>query len=383
MSVERRSSSEPTTDRVALLRQIAADALRRMYRPTEGLFAFRLRRSAASDVLEGISLRYTAVVLVALADEPTATSDPILAGHTTADVCDRLINRLRDSTDLGEVALALWAARRLNHPRTRDALDRLRAFDPVSACVPTVELAWCLTALSVKAEQGGDPSLAHAIATRLLASYDRSARMFRHWPAGARGSRLRGHVSCFADFVYPIQALSHYAGLAENPTPLDVARDCAAQMCALQGDHGQWWWHFDVRTGGIVERYPVYAVHQEAMAPMALFALEDASGNADDRAVQRGIEWLFDPPEISGSLVDREAGVIWRKVGRHEPGKLVRSVNAATSRLHPKLRLPGLGRLFRPGAVDYESRPYHMAWILHAWSGRRAASSDGRGQRHP
>ena len=34
----------------------------------------------------------------------------------------------------------------------------------------------------------------------------------------------------------------------------------------------------DVRTGRVIEGYPVYAIHQDAMGPMALFALEDACG---------------------------------------------------------------------------------------------------------
>ena len=80
-------------------------------------------------------------------------------------------------------------------------------------------------------------------------------------------------MTCFADFVYPIQALSHYHMALGCPEAMDAATRCADRMCKLQGPAGQWWWHFDVRTGQGVERYPVYAVHQEAMAPMALRAL--------------------------------------------------------------------------------------------------------------
>ena len=47
-----------------------------------------------------------------------------------------------------------------------------------------------------------------------------------------------------------------------------TARPHASASCRVP--HGQWWWHYDVRDGSVVERYPVYSVHQHAMAPMAL-----------------------------------------------------------------------------------------------------------------
>ncbi|NOS99355.1 MAG: hypothetical protein HOP29_01875, partial [Phycisphaerales bacterium] len=121
-----------------------------------------------------------------------------------------------------------------------------------------------------------------------------------------------------------------------------------------------------------VEGYPVYAVHQDAMAPMALFAAMDACGGDYSDAIVRGVQWMLSAPElIGGSLIDREADIIWRKVARHEPGKLSRGAQALASRVHRSLRVPGLGKMFRAGRIDYESRPYHMGWILHAFSPSR------------
>ena len=72
---------------------------------------------------------------------------------------------------------------------------------------------------------------------------------------------------------------------------------------------------FDSRTGRVIERYPVYAVHQDAMVPMAFFALEDACGVGYGDAIERGLNWLIESPELEGaSLIDPEADLIWRKV---------------------------------------------------------------------
>lgn len=347
-----------------------------MFLDERGLFAFRLRREGNRDRLEGVSPRYTAIVLIAAVTESPDVVNTILKGRDVRTVCDHLIDAVTGTKEIGEAALALWAARLHGHDRAREALECMRAIDPVEGRWPTVEVAWCLTALTASAESkdnARDESLATRIAARLLASFHRESGLFSHWPSGASGGGLRAHVACFADLVYPIQALSSFHQATGAETAIDAARRCVATMCALQGQRGQWWWHFDVRTAKVVERYPVYAVHQDAMGPMALFAFEDATGEGHHDAVRRSIEWLMTPAEIKRSLVDSDADVIWRKVARREPGKLSRSAQALASRLHPSLRAPLTDTIFPPVRIDFETRPYHMGWILHAFSESRLA----------
>ncbi len=356
---------------VRQLRAMAIPALARTYRPDEHLFAFRLRSTAGRDTLEGISRRYTAIALIGLVHEARCTASEVLAGQSMDDVCGRLIDGVDQTSDLGDVALTLWAARALHHGNATRALWRLQAMDPARGQHPLVDLAWVLTALVIDGAAAAD-SLAEATAARLLASFRESSSLFPHWPAGSKSASLRSHVGCFADQVYPILALSHYFRVSGLPEALTAAQRCADRVCALQGPEGQWWWHYDVRTGRVIEGYPVYAVHQHAMAPMALFALQDACGIDHTDAVTKGLKWLARSPEIDSSLIDPAAGVIWRKVARREPLKITRTAQALASRLHPSLRVPVLDRLARPEYVDYESRPYEMGWILYAWACDRA-----------
>ena len=74
-------------------------------------------------------------------------------------------------------------------------------------------------------------------------------------------------------------------------------------------------------------------------------------------------------PEVEETLIDESRSVIWRKVGRVEPGKLVRVIRAGTSRLRSDWRMGVLDAVFPPKRVDYESRPYHLGWVLHTWLG--------------
>jgi len=357
---------------IRTLRSIAVHSLARMYRPKEKLFAFRLRKNGRDEVLEGISRRYTAIALIGLAGKDRQIVSEVLGKHNLQDVCERLLLDCGQSQELGEVALIAWAARVLRHKNAQKAVTMLKLMEPARGTYPTVELSWALTALVVGDGEPAEATLAKKIADTLIASFRCQSALFPHGPTRKGLSSLRSHISCFADFVYPIQALSYYYQATGDSRAAEIACSCAEKMCELQGDEGQWWWHYDVRTGRVLERYPVYSVHQDAMAPMALFALDNACGKDYSEAVEKSLGWLKNPPEIQGSLIDRERNIIWRKIARREPFKLVRKMQAAASYLHQAFRTPGMDILFPPVSIDYESRPYHMGWILHAWPDGRA-----------
>jgi hypothetical protein len=367
----------PPVTPVSRLRALAIRGLARMYRPEEGLFAFRVRRRGEKLLLEGSSHRYTAMALIGLAGEDEAVQASVLAGIGVREACARLVTELDGLDNLGEVALVLWAACAAGYPDRRSVIERLLALQPDEAAHPTVEVAWTLAALCADLDAPVGP-LRNRLARRLIAAFEARSGMFPH-ALGGRPGGFRGHVSCFADLVYPVHALARYAELFGDAEARDIALRCASVICARQGPDGQWWWHYDRRTGDVVERYPVYAVHQDAMAPMALFALERAAAIDLRSPIARGLDWLAHAPELGGgSLIDEGADLIWRKVARREPRKVSRYAQAAASRLHPSFRTPGLDVLFPPCIVDYEDRPYHLGWFLHAWPPGRAARWDER-----
>jgi hypothetical protein len=371
------SNVQPVVGLVAELRRLAIQGLTRMYRPEQGLFAFRIRRRGEALLLEGASRRYTAIALIGLASEAEAVQASVLAGAGVREACARLVSELDAIENLGDVALVLWAACAAGYPDRRSVVERLLALQPDEAAHPTVEVAWTLAALCADLDAPVG-TLRNRLARRLIAAFDPRSGMFPHG-LGGRSTGFRGHVSCFADLVYPVHALARYAELFSDAEARDVALRCATVICARQGPDGQWWWHYDRRTGNIVERYPVYTVHQDAMAPMALFAVERAAAIDLRSPIARGLGWLAHAPELGGgSLIDEGADLIWRKVARREPRKLSRYAQATASCLHPALRVPGLDTLFPPCVVDYEDRPYHLGWLLHAWPAARATQWDER-----
>ncbi len=373
----RQPTKTPVNERqvVSDLRAMAITGLARMYLPSERLFVFRLRKTRSGIQPEGVSRRYTAISLIGLAREATPVVAATLQGHSLFQVSDRLRQDIARVDNLGDVALTLWAACAIGDPDRRSIRERLETLASTQRPQPTVELSWALTALcsDLEAPPG---KLSEQLATRLVTTFGAKTGLF---PAVVGHDGLRSHVACFADLVYPIHALSMYARKSGHHAALDAASRCAETICRLQGAAGQWWWHYDRRTGDVFERYPVYAIHQDAMAPMALTAVREAGGPDCDHALQKGLDWLADAPEIGASLIDLDNDLIWRSVFRRGTSKSFRAMQALASRIHPALRVPGLDTVFPPVAVDYEDRPYHLGWLLYAWPEDRANRWDRQG----
>jgi len=350
---------------------MALRGLERMYDRKAGQFIFCVRKSGTGIAPEGLSDRYTSMTAIGLAGEQPEAVQRILGGDTLRAVVQRLIDRVETTNNVGDASLLAWAGHAVGCATDR-VWERVLALDPAGRSYPTVEVAWTLSAVAID-QSAKVGTLGERLARRLHNLLSPHGLFPHHVGEDAETSQ-RSHVSCFADLVYPTLALAQFGSATGDAESIRSTARCAETMCRLQGPAGQWWWHFDYRTGRVLEGYPVYAVHQTAMAPMALMAAAGAARTNYDDAIARGLDWLWSAPEIGGrSLVDREADLIWRKVARREPAKLSRYVQAAVSRVSPNLRAPGLDPIFPPTAIDYEDRPYHLGWLLYAWPAARAA----------
>ncbi|GGS99660.1 hypothetical protein [Streptomyces griseoviridis] len=365
------------------LLDLAESGLPSMLLPGGEAFAFTMAGTRAPDGSwrlrrRGISTRYAAITALGVRFLPEDRQRAVLAGRTAQEFTGLLVEALPSVTGLGDAALIAWAAADTGHPKLSDALARLDALDDRTRPQYTVEAAWVLSALAAARDTADVERPLAAARDRLLRSRTGGSPLFPHATGPGLLPWYRAHVSCFADQTYPLQALAraHATGPGDAEA-LAAADACAARICALQGEGGQWWWHYDARTGGVVEGYPVYSVHQHAMAPTALFDLAEAGGADHGAAVREGLRWMTEVPELAGHPAVREPlildglGVTWRKVYRGDPRKAVRAVRGLATRAVPGLRLAPLDRVYRPLSVDRECRPYELGWMLHAWLGGR------------
>ncbi|WP_315925079.1 hypothetical protein [Mesorhizobium sp. SP-1A] len=348
---------------------LAKQGLPKMHR--DGVFAHTARgvQTPSGRVirLEGENLRYATNVALGLAFLPLAEQRQILDGSTAADLAISTIVRAETvHDDPGAVALAAWAGAEAAGVHASSLFVRLEETFDAGVPLATVACAWTLIACMAARHLADTRRLSLMARDRLLQGQGPGG-LFPHMLPGGANGRLRAHVGSFADQVYSIQALSRLAVAEGDEEALTAADACGGRICALQGPAGQWWWHYDMRNGSVVEGYPVYSVHQHAMAPMALLDLREAGGTDHMDSVLRGVSWLDKHPETSDPLVSEKEHVIWRKAGRREPRKMVRSLAALTTATRPGLLMPGVDVLFPPCKVDYECRPYEFGWLLYAW----------------
>ncbi len=361
---------------VERLLDLAVRGLPAMYRPSTDELAFT-RTAATSDPsgtslqLRGTSLRYAAIVALGAHFLPEPAQRQMLHGRNAAELVEMLIGRLTETSNLGDAALVCWAAAQTGHPLLRSAIGQLSRLDRRDRPQYVVEAAWVVSALAAASGQVDVAEHLEYAAGRLLHSRAPGSPLFPHATEPGLLPWYRSHVACFADQVYPIQALARLHHHVGNGKALVAARECAVRICELQGTGGQWWWHYDARTSGLIEGYPVYTVHQHAMAPMALLDLAAAGGHDSTPAIERGLHWLADTPELGGGehLILDEAALTWRKVYRGDPRKLVRAVHGLTTRAMAGVRLTAVERLYRPVAIDRECRPYELGWLLFTWLG--------------
>ena len=356
-----RAASATMPALIERLRNLAAVALPRMYSDAAKRYVFTVRGVDGTLVPDGVSNRYSAITLIGLAadgcDRWELPYDPRALAAT-------LVAELPAGTNLGDAALIAWAASALGVDAAPAWTHVERLFNAKTAH-PTVEVAWALAAAAIDGRHV-TAALRHKLLGSVLQAWSDEASLFAH-VTGSGGAR--SHVACYADQVYPIFALSRFYAKHRDAAALQAALRCARRICKVMGADGQWWWHYDHRTGDVIEGYPVYAIHQDAMGPMALRAVADASGESFDAFIERGLKWLEASPELNGgTLIDEPAQMLWRKVARREPMKATRYVQAACTKLHPRFRAPGLNVLFPAAAVDHEDRPYHWGWFLYAWA---------------
>jgi len=376
-----RAESLPTTrvDRVEDLVALSVSGLPAMHVAGDASRFAHTREFVSGSIPRQLSplghnARYDAIVLLGASLLEDAGQRSILGGASATEYAATLVTRQREGTDLGAVALTVWASAEAGvHPGP--ALDRMHELLKVTDGRLVVPTAWALTALVAVIE---DPRSARAIDRergRLLRSRFAHRYSFPHWTIPMTGPWLRHHVGCFADQVYPIQALARLHAAVGDPAALEAAEAAARVICELQGDAGQWWWHYDTRRDAVLEGYPVYSVHQHAMAPMALFELAEAGGTDRSGEIVRGLDWLWDRPETAEEMIRPDLGLVWRKVGRNEPRpKVVRAAKSAATAVNSRFQLSLLDKAFPPGRVDQECRPYELGWLLYAWLARRSGA---------
>jgi len=362
----------------------AAAGLVPMFDAQKQLFCARLIQSERGQnergmVQDGISHRYTLITLMGLHRmEQAGMASPI--GVLLA--FDGLLRETAWVKSAGDLGLLLWLCALVAPERIAEFLSR-HDLEPALEKFPdgrerrTMELSWILSGLSHAVH--ARPELRERLtplASRLYALLKEN-----RGPAGAFGHQaptaglgvkglLRGRLGSFADQVYPIYAFAWASRAFQFGEALNISNACADNICNEQGPLGQWWWHYDAKSGAPVGKYPVYSVHQHAMGPLALFALMDAGGRDSTREIYLGLEWIYGANELNVDMRDAASQTVWRCI---RPTKTRRYLDEAKAMLKLEKRAATPRNLH----VLHECWPYELGWLIYAFAGREIGAFAG------
>ena len=290
-------------------------------------------------------------------------------------VLERLLTNTDWIDNIGDLGLLLWLCAHMAPGQLEKVGKRMGVSTALhryrdAQAAHTMELAWFLTGLcywelASPRNQAGIKDLAFETYEKLKRNqgkYGIFAHAARH---GSLAERSRGWIGSFADQVYPIYAMSLFSsafGDREAPTR---ALQCARAICEAQGEKGQWWWHYDSSQGQVIEGYPVFSVHQHAMAPMALFQLGDLTAHDFNPWIYKGLQWINSNNELKYEMEDASHAVIWRCICRSRRS-LARYLQAGLGRYSDKIEHECPEDL----KILFECRPYELGWLLYAFAAR-------------
>jgi hypothetical protein len=341
-------------------------SLRPMQRQ-DGVFCYERRQG--DPLTYGRSLRYTLMVQLGLLKAEQAG----YAHDFDTDALHELLWHELDSPELtaGDLGLYLWVDARGGYGDGEELVHRLRWKLCETGGMATLEgqeLGWIVLGLAhnvAEVRSAGASKLLELAIDQLVCANQAPTGLFRQ--SGTPGARRR--FPNFATQIYGTLALATAGRRGLDDRALPAARAAADRLLALQLPDGGWPWLFDTHRGCILERYPIYSVHQQAMAPMGLLELAEATG--DDRyseAAWRGIDWIYGRNESRVDMVDRQSNLVLRSICR--PPTLDRL--ALWSRTAAAIAMDtGHGGEANHVDLNRTDRPYSFGWVLEAWCGRQ------------
>jgi hypothetical protein len=363
--LDRTACDTPTWQALA---EVALRGLRNTYGPDASSLPHTMRWDGRRAAPEGHNARYALISLLGLAKarDIVETDDDF-----TTSLWARVAHN--DSTirhSPGDLGLGLWA--RALHGRGHplfSAERALKVFRERNRLCDSVDLAWLLLGADHALLNGVDDGHGEQLATEtkraLLSLYNPESKLFYRHGRGGPFAGVSRRVACFANQVYPVMALAVHARRTGCEEAASVGRDAADNLCRLQWSMGQWRWLYDAKGGSVVDGYPVFSVHQDGMAPMALLETTATGGRSYASEIERGLGWIFGQNELDVNLVHREEGFVLRDIHRAGIGRVRRMIRGTMWCLGWRGRAI-VNQSQARFVVNGECRPYHLGWILYA-----------------
>lgn len=360
--------------RLGGLAELSLEALPRMFDQETGLFCQKTVADGDRHTNRGGNVFYTAMSTVGILRQPARSPESVFP---LGRALDGLHQVAAAGTSPQVLANVIWAAALAEDRRgaalTGELAERRDLRNCESAALGHVIHGLAIAAEAYPEQSGRAIEACRRWAAELLGRFSPRAELFGPFrrPTGVR-SALIHRLTSFAAQVYPLHGLaSFYRVTGEAPAP--ALRQVADRIVAAQGPLGQWWWLYSTQTRAILEGYPVYSVHQDGMAFMALLPVEALGEGAYREPLARGLDWLSGRNELSTDLVRRDPPIIFRNIQRagSDADAMFGISRANLARVVARSLRPGPDHVdAEPAKLEVlrECRSYHLGWLLHAYA---------------
>jgi hypothetical protein len=228
------------------------------------------------------------------------------------------------------------------------------------------DLSWMLWGSSVaaSADLPGAALLAETTYVRLLErNVIGTTGLPEHRPV-----RWRHSIVSFGGVAYYLRALYEYFVLTGCTHTRELFARALQTTVRTQGLDGSWPWLLSARTGFVLERYPIYSVHQLGMAPLFLLPAIYEHVLSDVAVLARSKLWLTDNV-VGMTMVQFSPTFIHRAIDRTDrwprAQRYARASANAVRRGDAPTSLPG--KL----VVNAVSHSYEWGWLLFAEAGAK------------
>ena len=254
---------------------LALRSLLSLFDEEEKLFVECLSQTENGIQREGTSRKHTIIALLGL--RRLAGSGEALPIDVSA-IRETVLANLDWVKSLEDLGLLIWftaefCPERLGRLLNNSYLEKALAHYSDSRQVSTSGLSWFLAGIAHAhlACSSSIPDLTDvAVDTfHLLEGNQSGSGIFGHSAsAGFLKRNFLNRTGTFADQMCAIYAFTIFARAFQIQEPLDSALRCANSIRALQGELGQWWFLYDIRSSQVVNRYPLSSLHQDGVRPL-------------------------------------------------------------------------------------------------------------------
>lgn len=365
------STKTNSVDRFEQWKNMAALALRGLretYNNPSTPIPYTRRYESGTSTVQGQSIRYALISLIGLAKGNSMIGDQSELVTDLWQCIAKAGGVLAMNT--GDLGLALWASalHKFDFPKL-DSKHVYQVFQQTRHKCDSVDLAWLLTGadqqLWINPDNESAMQLNNDVKHNLLSLYNAQTSLFYRDARSGLTSFVSRRIACFANQIYPVMSFSiHYQRTKCTESSAIVAA-VADKLCNKQGDRGQWWWLYDADSGEVVDGYPVYSVHQDGMAPMALMEASIATQKNYNDYIDRGFQWIDGNNEMNTSMILQDQGLIYRDIHKKGIGRIRRMIDGTLwcmgwQKSHSTKCESSIYE------INQECRPYHPGWILYA-----------------